>query len=222
VDEAGAVPFFSGGATLILVNAPHGKLTVEALDAAAGRRRGDVHQVQPAVLSLTQATESGTVYTPDEVAALAGWAHARGLKVHMDGARFANAVVSLGCHPADIANRAGVDMLSFGCIKNGGMAAEALLLFDPVLADTVPVRRKRAGMMPSKGRFAAAQLLAMVQNGIWLETARAANAGAARLAAAAGSRLLHPVEANSLFVRLSADERAALHPKRRAASPDCR
>jgi len=210
VDEAGAVPFFSGGATLILVDAPHGKLTVEALEAAAGRRRGDVHQVQPAALSLTQATESGTVYTPGEVSALAAWAHARGLKVHMDGARFANAVASLGCHPADIANRAGVDMLSFGCIKNGGMAAEALLLFDPTLADTVPVRRKRAGMMPSKGRFAAAQLLAMVQDGVWLETARAANAGARALAEAAAARLLHPVEANELFVRLTPAEREAL------------
>ena len=210
VDEAGAVPFFTGGASLILVDAPHGKLTVEALDAAASRRRGDVHQVQPAALSLTQATESGTVYTPDEVAALAAWAHARNLAVHMDGARFANAVAHLGCHPADIASRAGVDLLSFGCIKNGGLSAEALLIFNPKLAQTLPVRRKRAGMMPSKGRFAAAQLLAMIENGVWLHNACAANAGAKTLAHAADTRLLHPVEANELFVRLTPAEREAL------------
>ena len=210
VDEAGAVPFFTGGATLFLVDAPHGKLTVDALEAAAARRRGDVHQVQPAAVSLTQATEAGTVYTPAEVAALAGWAHARGLHVHMDGARFANAVAHLGCHPADIAARAGVDLLSFGCIKNGGMSAEALLVFDPQLAATIPVRRKRAGMMPSKGRFAAAQLLAMIENGIWLENARAANAGARALASLAATRLLHPVESNELFIRLTHAERETL------------
>ncbi len=210
IDEAGAVPFFSGGASLLLVPGAHGKLTVDGLDAAASRHRGDVHQLQPAALSLTQATESGTVYRPDEVAELAGWARSRGLAVQMDGARFANAVVHLGCTPADISWRAGVDMLSFGCIKNGGMSAEAILVFTPDLAATLPIRRKRAGMMPSKGRFAAAQLLAMIETGAWLENARAANAGAARLARALPDRLLHPAEANELFLRLTADERAAL------------
>ncbi len=210
VDEAGAVPFFTGGASLILVDAPHGKLTVDALDAAAARRRADVHQVQPAALSITQATEAGTVYTPDEVSALADCAHARALAVHMDGARFANAVAHLGCHPADIANRAGVDLLSFGCIKNGGMSAEALLVFNPALAASLPVRRKRAGMMPSKGRFAAAQLLAMLENGVWLQNARAANAGAQLLARAASTRLLHPPQANELFLHLTPAERALL------------
>lgn len=209
-DEAGAVAFFAHGATHILVEAPHGKLSVEALDAVMARRRGDVHQVQPAALTLTNATESGTVYAPAEVAALAGWARARGLGVHMDGARLANAVAHLGCTPAEISWRAGVDILSFGCIKNGGMSAEAIVVFRPGLADTLPVRRKRAGMMPSKGRFAAAQVLALVESGAWFANARAANAGAARLAAAAPHRLLHPVEANALFVRLSAAEKAAL------------
>jgi threonine aldolase len=213
VDEAGAVGFYTGGATLLLVPSPAGKLSVEALDAAAARRRGDVHQVQPAALSLTQATECGTVYTPAEVAALAGWARARNLAVHMDGARFANAVAHLGCSPADVTWKAGVDILSFGCIKNGGMAAEALLVFRPELADSLPVRRKRAGLMPSKGRFAAAQLLAMVEDGVWLANAAAANAGAASLAEAAAGRLLYPRQANEVFLRLTAAERAALREK---------
>ena len=210
VDEAGSVPFYTGGASLMLVQAPAGKLTVEALNAAAARRRGDVHQVQPAALSLTQATECGTVYQPREVAALADWAKARGLKVQMDGARFANAVQHLGCAPADVTWRTGVDILSFGCIKNGGMTSEALVLFDTALAESVPVRRKRAGLMPSKGRFAAAQLLAMVEGGLWLENAARSNAGAQLLAKASGDRLLYPVEANELFLRLTAAERASL------------
>ncbi len=210
VDEAGAVPFFTGGATPLLVPGAHGRLTPAALEEALARRRQDVHQVRPAALSLTQATEAGTVYRPEEVAALAAWARRRGLKVHMDGARFANAVAHLGCHPADISWRAGVDILSFGCIKNGGLAAEAIVVFRPELAETLPVRRKRAGMMPSKGRFAAAMLLAHVADGLWLSLAARANAGARRLAAAAPARLLHPVEANMLFLRLGAAEKARL------------
>ena len=210
IDEAGSVPFYSGGASLMLVPGPSGKLTVEALDEAASRRRADVHQVQPAALSLTQATECGTVYSPAEVAALSGWAKARGLKVQMDGARFANAVEHLGCAPADISWRAGVDILSFGCIKNGGLSSEALVVFDSTLAQTIPVRRKRAGLMPSKGRFAAAQLLAMLEGGLWLDIAARSNAGAQQLAKAAASRLLYPVQANELFLRLTAAERETL------------
>jgi threonine aldolase len=210
VDEAGSVPFYSGGASLMLVPSPAGKLTVAALNEAAARRRGDVHQVQAAALSLTQATECGTVYSPDEVAALSGWAKARGLKVQMDGARFANAVEHLGCAPADVTWRAGVDILSFGCIKNGGMTSEALIVFDEALAETIPVRRKRAGLMPSKGRFAAAQLLAMVEDGLWLKNAARANQGAQRLAQAAGDRLLYPVQGNQLFLRLTEAERTQL------------
>ena len=210
VDEAGAVGFYTAGASLMLVPGADGKLTVDGLDAAAGRRRGDVHQVQPAALSLTQATEAGTVYSPDEVAALAGWAKARGLAVHMDGARFANAVAHLGCSPADVTWKAGVDILSFGCIKTGGMSAEALVVFRPELAETIPVRRKRAGLMPSKGRFAAAQLLAMISDGVWLGNARAANAGAQVIASAVPDRLLTPVQANELFLRVTPEERATL------------
>ncbi len=210
VDEAGAVSFFTGGASHILVPGANGRLGVDALETAASRRRGDVHQVPAAALTITQASECGTVYRPDDVAALADWAHGRGLKLHMDGARFANAVAHLCCHPADISWRAGVDILSFGAIKNGGMSAEAIVVFDAPLAETLPIRRKRGGMMPSKGRFAAAQLLAMVEDGPWLDNARAANAAAARIAATVPRRLLYPVEANALFLRLTPGEKAQL------------
>jgi threonine aldolase len=210
VDEAGAVGFYAAGASLMLVPGAHGKLTVAALEAVMARRRGDVHQVQAAAVSLTQATEAGTAYAPDEVAAIAAFAKARGLRVQMDGARFANAVAHLGCSPADVTWRAGVEVLSFGCIKNGGMAAEALIMFAPDLAETLPVRRKRAGLMPSKGRFAAAQLLAMIEDGVWIQNARGANAAARQLAAAVPGRLLHEVQANELFLRLTAAEREGL------------
>lgn len=213
IDEAGAVGFYAAGASLMLVPGAGGKLTVDGLGRAAARRRGDVHQVQPTALSLTQATECGTVYAPEEVAALAGWARARGLAVQMDGARFANAVAHLGCSPAELTWKAGVDILSFGCIKNGGMTSEALLVFAPGLAETIPVRRKRAGLMPSKGRFAAVQLLAMIEDGRWLANARAANAGARAIAAAAPGRLLYPCEANEVFMAVDAAERAALRAK---------
>ena len=210
VDEAGAPAFFSGGAALILAEGAAAKLTVDAVRAAVAGMRGDVHQVQPCVLSMTQATEYGCVYTPDEVAALGEEAKRRGWRLHMDGARFANALVHLGCAPADITWRAGGDMMSFGFIKNGGMSAEAIVVFDPALAETLPHRKKRAGQMPSKGRYAAAQLLAMIETGAWERNARAANAGAARLAAAAGDRLLYPVEANEVFLRASPEDSAAL------------
>ena len=202
VDECGAPEFFTGGAKILLVDADAGKLTPHALDAGLAAHRGDVHQVQLRALSLTQATECGTVYTPAELAALGDWARARGLRVHLDGARFANAVVALGCHPGDISWRAGVDVLSFGAIKNGGMSAEALVVFDPGLVGELRFRRKRAGQMPSKGRFLAAQLLALIETGAWSRNAARANAGAARLATAAAARLAYPVQANEVFVEL--------------------
>lgn len=210
VDECGAPEFFTGGAKLILAEGEGAKLSGESVAKAVAAMRGDVHQVQVAALSLTQATEYGRVYTPAEVAVLAGEAKRRGWRVHMDGARFANALVHLGCHPGDVTWRAGVDLLSFGCIKNGGMSAEAIVVFDLALAETMPFRKKRAGQMPSKGRFAAAQLLAMIETGAWERNARAANAGAARLAAVLGDRLMHPVEANELFVRIGAAGAARL------------
>ncbi|MBV8973041.1 MAG: low specificity L-threonine aldolase [Sphingomonadaceae bacterium] len=210
VDECGAPEFFSGGAKLVLCAGEAGKLTPATVAAATAGFRGDIHQVQPRALSLTQATECGTVYAPAEVAALAGLARDRGWRVHMDGARFANAVAALGCHPGDVTWRAGVDVLSLGVIKNGGMSAEAMVIFAPDLVEQVRFRRKRAGQLPSKGRFAAAQLLAYIDGGRWLATAAVANAGAQRLAKAAGSRVVWPVEANEVFVRLDAAEAARL------------
>ncbi|MEY2884913.1 MAG: hypothetical protein RL490_2637 [Pseudomonadota bacterium] len=213
VDECGAPEFFTGGAKLLLVPGADGKLTPAGLDRGLAAHRGDVHQVQVRALSLTQATECGTVYTPTELAALCGHARQRGWRVHLDGARFANALARLHCHPGDISCRAGVDILSLGMIKNGGLLSEALLVFDPVLVDDLRFRRKRAGQLPSKGRFQAAQLLAMIEDDVWLRNARAANAGADTLAAAAAGRLLYPVEANEVFVQLRPGEADALRAK---------
>lgn len=202
VDECGAPEFFTGGAKLLLCQGELGKLTPASVTAGMAAHRGGVHQVQPAALSLTQATECGTVYTPDEVKALAQLAKSRGWRVHMDGARFANAVASLACHPGDVTWRAGVDILSLGAIKNGGMTAEALVIFDSAFVEPIRFRRKRAGQLPSKGRFNAAQLLAYVDDNRWLATAAAANAGAYRLGVALSARLAWPVHANEVFARL--------------------
>jgi threonine aldolase len=210
VDEAGAPGFFTGSAKLILLDGPGAKLTPDAVAAGCDAIRNDVHQVQPAVLSITNATEYGLVYRADEVAALGELAKGRGLRLHMDGARFANALVTTGESPADVTWRAGVDVLSFGFTKNGGLNTEALILFDSCLADEIAVRRKRAGHLLSKGRVLAAQILAMLEDGLWLDNARAANAAAQSLATAAPPRLVHPVEANELFLKVSDDEAARL------------
>jgi threonine aldolase len=207
-DECGAPAFYTHGAKLILAEGEGAKLTPETLDAAIAPIRRDVHQVQPHAVTITQASEYGRCYRPAELAALAGRVREHGLALHMDGARFANAVAYLGCSPAEACGP--VDALTFGCVKNGGMGAEALVLFDPALADLVRVRRKRAGHLQSKGRYLAAQILAMVEDGLWLDNARAANAAAAEIGRAAPARLLHPVEANEVFMALSAGERAAL------------
>ena len=157
-------------------------------------------------VSVTNATEVGTVYAPDELKAIWSKTKAFDLKLHMDGARFANAIAATGASPADLSWRAGVDTISFGFIKNGGLNAEALILFKTELADEVLVRRKRAGHLLSKGRFLAAQILALLENDLWLDNARAANAAAQTLAEAAAGRLNYPVEANELFLRASPDE----------------
>ena len=211
VDEAGAPGFFTHGAKLTLLPGHGAKLTSETVEDACDRVRGDVHQVQPTVLSITNATEYGMSYTADEVAALGELAKRRGLGFHLDGARFANAVAFTGAKPAELTWRAGIDVMSFGFIKNGGMNAEALIFFDPAKAEAVPRLRKRAGHLQSKGRYLAAQILAMLEDDLWMTNARAANAAAAALAEAAGSdRLVYPVEANELFVRMTADEAASL------------
>jgi threonine aldolase len=210
VDEAGAPGFFSGGAKLVLLDGEGAKLSVEAAARACDLIRDDVHQVQPAALSITNATEYGLVYRAAEVAALGQFARTRGLAFHLDGARIANAVASSGDSLADLTWRAGIEAMSFGFVKNGGMNAEALILFRTELADEIAVRRKRAGHLLSKGRFLAAQLLAMLENDLWLENARAANAVAQTLAEAAAQRLVHPVEANEVFIRVSAAEAEGL------------
>ncbi|SFK01711.1 L-threonine aldolase [Sphingomonas sp. NFR04] len=209
-DEGGAPEFYTHGAKLLTATGPGAKLTPEAIHAVVDPIRNDVHQVQPHAISITNATEYGLVYTPDEVAAIGDLAKARKLGLHMDGARFANAVAHLGCHPGDVTWRAGVDALSFGFVKNGGMSAEALIFFRPELADVTLYRRKRAGLLFSKGRYLAAQLLAMLDNDVWRANARAANAGARLLAEAAGDRLVHPVQANEVFLKASPAEAEAL------------
>jgi threonine aldolase len=206
VDEAGAPGFFTGGAKLILLEGEGAKITPAALADACDRIRPDVHQVQPAAISITNATEYGLVYRAGEVAEIGRFAKERGLAFHMDGARLANAVVSTGESIADLTWRAGVDALSFGFVKNGGLNAEALILFRTELADEIAVRRKRAGHLLSKGRYLAAQLLAMLDSGLWLDNARAANDAAQALAKAAPGRLVYPVEANEVFLRMTAEE----------------
>jgi len=210
VDECGAPGFYTAGAKLMLVEGEGAKVTPETVEACLNGIRNDVHQVQAAALSITNATEYGMVYSPAEVAALGALCHDRGLGLHMDGARFANAVATLGCAPADVTVNAGVDVLSFGFVKNGGMGAEALVYFDPAMADAARYRRKRAGHLQSKGRFLAAQLLVMLENDMWLTNARSANAAAQIIADAAAGRLLYPVQANEIFLRLTPAEAAAL------------
>ncbi|AXC50930.1 low specificity L-threonine aldolase [Paracoccus suum] len=215
--ECGAIPFYTGGATLVPISTTDGRITPEAL----GRRlhdmsRKDVHAGERTALTLTNSTELGTIYTPDAVAALSAKARAAGMAVHMDGARFANAVAALGCTPAELTHRAGVDVLSFGGTKNGAMMLEAVVVFDPARARGLDMRRMRAGHLMSKHRYLAAQMLALLQDGLWLELAGHANAMAARLAAGlreAEVTLHHPVEANQLFPTLT----AAAHARARAA-----
>ncbi|MCA1654511.1 MAG: low specificity L-threonine aldolase [Sphingomicrobium sp.] len=209
-DEAGAPGFFTHGAKLMLVEGRGAKVTPQAVEEACARIRPDVHQVQPRALSITNATEYGLTYSVSEVGALGETVRRRALGFHMDGARFANAIAATGASPADVTWRAGVDALSFGFVKNGGMSAEALIFFNTELADETLVRRKRAGHLLSKGRYLAAQLLALLEDDRWLANARAANAAAATLAKAAGDRLALPVEANELFVRMTPEEAARL------------
>jgi threonine aldolase len=206
VDEAGAPGFFTGGAKLVLLDGEGAKLAPDAIDDACNAIRNDVHQVQPAAISITNATEYGLAYRASEVAAIGELAKRRGLKLHIDGARLANALVSTGDSLADTTWRAGVDALSFGFVKNGGLNAEALILFRTELADEIAVRRKRAGHLLSKGRYLAAQLLAMLEDDLWLESARAANAAAQALAKVAPGRLVYPVEANEIFLKATAEE----------------
>jgi threonine aldolase len=205
VDECGAPEFYTGGAKLVVLEGEGAKITPEAV-AATAFGAGIVHHVQPAAISITQASEKGTVYTPDEVAALAALARKQSLALHMDGARFANALAHLGCSPAEATWKAGVDVLSLGATKNGAMAAEAAVFFKPEQARDFAYLRKRAGHLFSKQRFVSAQLEAYLADDLWLRNARHANALARRLGeglvARAGGELVAPVQANEVFVAL--------------------
>lgn len=214
-DEGNGPEFFTGGARVIGIPAPHGKLAPARLaDTIRQFPAAFVHGPQPRTLSITEATESGTVYTVDEIWALAEIARLSGLAMHMDGARFANAVVRLGAQPADLTWRAGVDVLSLGGSKNGALALEAVILFDPKgrnqrAAVALPFLRKRAGQLIAKHRFLAAQMEAWLAEGLWLSLARQANDAADVLAAgfaASGRPPIHPVEANEVFIRLTPTE----------------
>lgn len=206
-DECGAPEFFTGGSKVLTVPGPHGKLQADALEPALHRGHG-VHFPRHRVLSLTQATEVGTVYTPAEVRALTDFAHQRGLVVHLDGARFANAAATLvakGHSPADLTWRAGVDVLCFGGTKNGLLGSEAIIFFQRDLAREFEYRLKQSGQLPPKLRFSSAQWNAVLRDGAWLRHAGHANRQATKLAEglrALGFPLLEPTEANGVFVEL--------------------
>lgn len=215
-DEGGAPEFYTHGAKLVLLEGEGGKVAADDLgrviDSAGAH---GVHNVRPSAVSITQATECGTSYRPDEIAAVAETAHARGLPVHMDGARFANAVAWLDATPAEVTWKSGVDVLSFGASKNGALAAEAIVVFGhPEWLETMHRMRKRGGHLLSKMRYVSAQLLAMLDAGLWLELAGHANAMAARLATAITAHpeasLEWPVEANEVFLRWRPEKLAAL------------
>lgn len=210
VDECGAPEFYTGGAKLVTVPGNQAKIQATHLASVLEKSgAGTVHHVQPAAVSLSQATEAGTVYSIHETAEVCRVARTHNLIVHMDGARFANAVVNLGCTPAEATWRAGIDVLSFGATKNGAMAAEAVVFFNPALAKTFHYHRKRGGHLWSKMRFLSAQLDAYITDNLWLQHAAHANRMAIKLAeglaSLPGATLRYPVEANELFV--------ALHPE---------
>jgi threonine aldolase len=206
-DECGAPEFYTAGAKLVAIPGTAGKVAAADIDRAYRHSgAGTVHVTQPAAVSLTQLTEAGTIYRPDELGAIGEVCRRHGLAFHIDGARFGNAVAGSGRSPAELTWRAGVDVLSFGATKNGAMAAEAVVFFDPAKAATMGWRRKRAAQLWSKHRFLAAQLDAYLADDLWLDCARHANAMAARLAdglaAIPGAGFRDRVEANEIFVRL--------------------
>ena len=206
-DEAGAPEFYTGGGKLLAVEGAAARIAAADLEAVlTAEVERFPHSVKRAAVSVSQATECGAVYAPDELRAVSEVARAHGMGVHMDGARFANAIAHLGCAPADATWRAGVDVLSFGVTKNGALAAEAVVFFGAVDGQEVAWRRKRAGHLFSKMRFAAAQLEAMLEDGLWLRLAGRANAAAQRLArglaAVPGVALAYPCQANEVFIEV--------------------
>jgi len=215
-DESGAPEFYGNGLRLVPIDGPQGKFTAESLQHRIRATEGHgVHSYEASAVSLTQSTESGTVYRPDEIESICAMAKGHGLVTHLDGARFGNAVAALACDPADISWRAGISLLSFGASKNGCLAAEALLIFDNQCKDSAELRerverlRKRSGHLLSKMRYVSAQLLAYIRDGLWLDLARHANDQAARFAQAVAAhpeaKLEYPAEANEIFIRWSAE-----------------
>ncbi len=211
VDECGAPEFFGGGLKLVLLDGKDGKIQPDALEYALKETgAGGVHQVQPAVLSITNVTEAGALYRAEEISTLAALAHDAGCAVHLDGTRFANALVSSNASPADMSWRAGVDVLCLGATKNGALAAEAVIFFDPKRqADRIAqfeYRRKRGGHLISKGRMLSAQMAAYFKDDLWLSLARHSNLAATRLADGLrkieGVEIENSVDANMLFVHL--------------------
>ncbi len=204
-DECNAPEFFTGGAKLRAVDADAGRMRPEALERALSTGWGDVHQGAPGPVTLTNLTELGTAYSPGQIAELAAIAHAHDLPLHLDGARLANALAATGASPAEMTWKAGVDALSLGATKNGAMALEAVLFFDPGLAREFPFRRMRGGHLLSKHRYLSAQMLAWLKDDLWLDLARRANRANRRLAAGldalAGVEILHEPEGNITFAR---------------------
>jgi threonine aldolase len=220
-DECGGPEFFSNGSKLLVAESESptarlGKLTPDAVEQLV-TKRSDIHYPKPKVVSLTQATELGTVYTVDEVRAISAIAKRRRLKLHMDGARFANAVAALGCHPSEITWRAGVDVLCFGGTKNGLPIGEAVVFFDRALSEDFAYRVKQAGQLASKMRFISAPWVGLLENDVWLRNARHANAMAQRLHDAIrdipGVQVLHPPQVNSVFAQLPAPVIEGLYAK---------
>jgi threonine aldolase len=220
-DECGGPEFFSNGSKLLVAEgesptARLGKLTPDAVEQLV-TKRSDIHYPKPKVVSLTQATELGTVYTVEEVRAISAIAKRRKLKLHMDGARFANAVAALGCHPSEITWRAGVDVLCFGGTKNGLPIGEAVVFFDRALSEDFAYRVKQAGQLASKMRFISAPWVGLLENDVWLRNARHANAMAQRLHDAIrdipGVQVLHPPQVNSVFAQLPAPVIEGLYAK---------
>lgn len=203
-DECGLPEFFTGG-KIVALDGVHGKLTPDGIGSLVERTLEHApHTSRPRAISLTNATELGTVYSPAEIRALSDVARAHGLYMHMDGARFANAIAHLGCHPAEATHEAGIDILSFGGTKNGAMLAEAVVIFNASLIENFAYIHKRGGQLPSKARYVSAQLQALLDDGLWLKLGAHANAMAQTLRDGLKdvAGLLHPVEANELFITL--------------------